>query len=131
MLSASGPSRDQTNSELIPASPAPGVRGRYLREALNVLAALAPSLEQAVQAAAQKAYVILDGTLLRTDRVVMASGSDRAYYLGKYKAHGLNVQVIADQSAGGSGPRPRCPAPGTTLAPPANAPSHRPWPRQT
>jgi DDE superfamily endonuclease len=40
--------------------------------------------------------VILDGTLLRIDRVDMASGRDRAYYSGKHKAHGLNVQVIAD-----------------------------------
>jgi hypothetical protein len=69
---------------------------RYLREALSVLAALAPSLEQAMAAAAAKAYVILDGTLLRIDRVAMASGRDRAYYSGKHKAHGLNVQVISD-----------------------------------
>jgi DDE superfamily endonuclease len=40
--------------------------------------------------------VILDGTLLRIDRVGMASGRDRAFYSGKHKAHGLNVQVIAD-----------------------------------
>src|SRR6185436_14684007 len=38
---------------------------RYLREALQVLATLAPTLEQAVQVAAAKAYVTLDGTLLR------------------------------------------------------------------
>jgi hypothetical protein len=69
---------------------------RYLREALNVLAALAPTLEQAVERATAKAYVILDGTLLRIDRVSMASGRDRAYYSGKHKAHGVNVQVIAD-----------------------------------
>jgi hypothetical protein len=69
---------------------------RYLREALNVLAALAPSLEQAMQVAAAKAYVILDGTLVRIDRVAMASKRDRPYYSGKHKAHGVNVQVIAD-----------------------------------
>ena len=69
---------------------------RYLREALQVLAALAPSLEQAMPVAAAKAYVTLDGTLLRIDRVAMASGRDRAYYSGKAKAHGVNVQVIAD-----------------------------------
>jgi hypothetical protein len=40
--------------------------------------------------------VILDGTLLRIDRVGMACGYDRAFYSGKHKAHGLNVQVIAD-----------------------------------
>jgi hypothetical protein len=69
---------------------------RYLREALSVLATLAPTLQQAMQTAAAKAYVILDGTLLRIDRVAMASGRDRAYYSGKHKAHGVNVQVIAD-----------------------------------
>lgn len=69
---------------------------RYIREALALLAAMAPSLEQAIEVAARKAFVILDGTLLRIDRVGMASGYDRAFYSGKHKAHGLNVQVIAD-----------------------------------
>ena len=40
---------------------------RYIREALDVLAALAPSLQQAMAPAARKAFVILDGTLLRID----------------------------------------------------------------
>ncbi len=40
--------------------------------------------------------MILDGTLLRIDRVGMTSGYDRAFSSGKHKAHGLNVQVIAD-----------------------------------
>jgi hypothetical protein len=39
---------------------------RYLREALEVLAALAPSLQHAMLAAAGKAFVILDGTLPRS-----------------------------------------------------------------
>jgi len=69
---------------------------RYLREGLQVLAALAPTLAQAIEVAVRKAYVILDGTLLRIDRVAMASGNDRPYYSGKHKAHGVNVQVIAD-----------------------------------
>lgn len=69
-----------------------------LREALDVLAALAPTLEQAILAAASQAYVILDGTLLRIDRVAMASGNDRIFYSGKHKARGVNVQVIADQA---------------------------------
>ncbi len=46
--------------------------------------------------ARRKAFVILDGTLLRIDRVAMASGRDRPYYSGKHKAHGVNVQVIAE-----------------------------------
>jgi hypothetical protein len=69
---------------------------RYVREALELLAALAPTLDQAIEVAKRKAFVILDGTLLRIDRVGMASGYDRAFYSGKHKAHGLNVQVIAD-----------------------------------
>jgi hypothetical protein len=40
--------------------------------------------------------VILDGSLLRIDRVAMAAGGDRPFYSGKHKVHGVNVQVIAD-----------------------------------
>ncbi|MBP2367230.1 hypothetical protein JOF36_007843 [Pseudonocardia parietis] len=69
---------------------------RYVREALALLAAMAPTLEQAIEVASRKAFVILDGSLLRIDRVGMASGRGRPYYSGKHKAHGLNVQVIAD-----------------------------------
>jgi hypothetical protein len=69
---------------------------RYIREALTLLAAMAPTLEQAIEVARGKAFVILDGTLLRIDRVGMATGRDRRFYSGKYKAHGLNVQVIGD-----------------------------------
>jgi hypothetical protein len=68
---------------------------RYIREALGLLAAMAPTLEQAIEVASRKAFVILDGTLLRIDRVGMSAGRDRAFYTGKHKAHGLNVQVIA------------------------------------
>jgi hypothetical protein len=60
---------------------------RYLCEALDVLAALAPSLQQAMLVAAAKAFVIIDGTLLPIDRVGMASGRDRPYYSGKHKCH--------------------------------------------
>src|ERR1700712_5556983 len=42
---------------------------RYIREALDVLAAMAPSLAEAIDVARRKAFVILDGTLLRIDRV--------------------------------------------------------------
>jgi hypothetical protein len=69
---------------------------RYIREALDVLAALAPTLCEAVTVAGRKAFVIVDGTLLRIDRVGMVSGRDRPYYSGKHKCHGVNVQVIAD-----------------------------------
>ena len=52
---------------------------RYPREAITLLAAMAPTLEQAIEVASRKAYVILDGTLLRIDRVGMTSGHDRVY----------------------------------------------------
>src|SRR5215212_2999487 len=39
---------------------------RYLREALDLLATMAPTLEQAMEVARGKAYVILDGSLLRS-----------------------------------------------------------------
>ncbi len=65
---------------------------RYLREAIDLLAAQAPSLEQAVYQAARLVYLILDGTLVPIDRVA----EDRPYYSGKYKRRGVNVQVLAD-----------------------------------
>lgn len=41
---------------------------RYIREALDLLAAMAPTLEQAIEVACRKAFVVPDGTLLRIDR---------------------------------------------------------------
>jgi hypothetical protein len=55
---------------------------RYIQEALDVLADRAPTLEQAIEVARRKAFVTLDGTLLRIDRVAMTSGRDRPYYSG-------------------------------------------------
>jgi hypothetical protein len=69
---------------------------RYVKEGIGLLAALAPTLRQAIEVARGKAYVILDGSVLRIDRVAMASGNDRPCYSGKHKCHGLNVQVISD-----------------------------------
>lgn len=69
---------------------------RYLCEAVDLLAAMAPTLAEAIEVARRKAYVVLDGTLLRIDRVGMTGGHDRPYYSGKHKCHGVNVQVLAD-----------------------------------
>jgi hypothetical protein len=69
---------------------------RYLREGIDVLAALAPTLDEAITVAATKAFSILDGTLLAIDRVGMAAGRDRPFYSGKHKRHGVNVQVLTD-----------------------------------
>lgn len=54
------------------------------------------TLAAAVQTAAAKAYVVLDGTLLSIDRVGMRTGANRPYYSGKHKRHGPNVQVLTD-----------------------------------
>ena len=52
---------------------------RYLRAALDLLAAMAPTLAQAIEVARGKACVILDASLLRIDRVGMTGGRDRPY----------------------------------------------------
>ena len=43
---------------------------------------MAPTLEQALAVTKGTAYVIINGSLLRIDRVAMASGGDRPYYSG-------------------------------------------------
>jgi hypothetical protein len=80
---------------------------RYVNETVDLLAARAPKLRNAVRNAkrAGHAYVILDGTLIAIDRVAR----DKPFYSGKHKKHGMNLQVIA--SPGGeilwvSGPLP-------------------------
>ncbi|MFD7219353.1 transposase family protein [Streptomyces cyaneofuscatus] len=65
---------------------------RYIREAVDILATLAPSLAEAIKAIRAKAFVILDGTLLPIDRIA----ADTPYYSGKNKRHGVNVQVLTD-----------------------------------
>lgn len=65
---------------------------RYIREAVQVLAGLAPSLAKAMTTIREKAFVILDGTLLPIDRIA----ADTPYYSGKHKRHGMNVQVLTD-----------------------------------
>lgn len=65
---------------------------RYIREAVEVLAGLAPTLHDAVHTAVRKGFMLLDGTLLPIDR----RAADRPYYSGKHRRHGMNVQVLAD-----------------------------------
>ena len=66
---------------------------RYVNETVELLAARAPKLRQAVRDAekAGHAYVIVDGTLIPVDRLA----ADRPFYSGKHKKHGMNLQVIA------------------------------------
>lgn len=65
---------------------------RYIAEAVDVLAALAPDLAAVMETAARKAFVILDGTLLPIDRIA----ANRPFCFGKHKKHGMNVQVIGN-----------------------------------
>ncbi len=65
---------------------------RYVREAVEALAALAPTLTEAMKTVRAKAFVLLDGTLLPIDRIA----ADTPYYSGKHKRHGMNVQVLTD-----------------------------------
>lgn len=65
---------------------------RCIREAVDAVAALAPSLDEAMTTIRAKAFVILDGTLLPTDRIA----ADTPYHSGKHKRHGMNVRVFTD-----------------------------------
>jgi hypothetical protein len=73
---------------------------RYLHEGIDVLAAQAPDLHDALEAgtAAGWSHVTVDGTLIRTDRCRTKNpdtGHD-LWFSGKHKAHGGNVQIIGD-----------------------------------
>ncbi|MGP9018934.1 transposase family protein [Streptomyces sp. BR1] len=65
---------------------------RYIHEAVDVLAALSLTLDEAMKTIRNKAFVMLDGTLLPIDRIA----ADTPYYSGKHKRHGMNVQVLTD-----------------------------------
>jgi hypothetical protein len=64
---------------------------RYVDEPLDVLAAWAPGLHEALVGLGEGDFVIVDGTLIPTDRIK----ADEPYYSHKHKQHGMNVQVIA------------------------------------
>ena len=55
---------------------------RYIREAVEGLSALAPSLAEAMKTIRTKAFVILDGPLLPIDRIA----ADTPYYSGNANA---------------------------------------------
>src|SRR5215207_8133741 len=65
---------------------------RYVREAVDLLAASADDLDTAMHRIRRLAYAILDGTLIPIDRVA----DQKPYYSGKHRRHGVNMQVIAD-----------------------------------
>lgn len=71
----------------------------YRDEAIDVLAARRPSLRGALLAAktAGHTHVILDGTLIHTDRVA-TPGPTRGvdlWWSGKHRHHGGNIQVVS------------------------------------
>jgi hypothetical protein len=72
---------------------------RYLHEGLDALAAAAPELTEVIGDCLQRAvgHVILDGTLVPTDRVAARTetGND-LWYSGKHHTHGGNVQILSD-----------------------------------
>lgn len=72
---------------------------RYLHEGIDVLAAQAPDLHVALADANadELTYLTLDGTLIPTDRVAeRTKKGNHAWYSGKHKRFGGNIQVIAD-----------------------------------
>ena len=80
--------------------------------------------------------MVLDGTLLRIDRVGMAGGHDRPYYSGKHKCHGVNVQVLADPVGRLIWISPTLPGARHDMgaarehgsSTPSTPPAYRPWP---
>jgi len=64
---------------------------RYVDETLEVLASWAPGLHEALVGLGEGDFVIVDGTLIPTDRIA----ADQPYYSQKHKQHGMNVQVVA------------------------------------
>ena len=95
---------------------------RYITEVVDLLAALAPTLEQAVHQASRKAFVLLDGTVLPINRIA----ADRPFYSGKHKKHGMTSKSSPTQPDVFFGPHPPCPEPCMTSAPRANTASSTP-----
>ncbi|BCB83517.1 transposase family protein [Phytohabitans suffuscus] len=73
---------------------------RYVREAVDLLAAFAPSLTAALWRLASNGHRlgILDGTVVRIDR--LSGDLDRLYYSGKHHHHGVNLQGLIDPRRG-------------------------------
>lgn len=73
---------------------------RYVREAVDLLAARAPSLTAALWRLAHNGHQlgILDGTVVRIDR--LGGDLNRLYYSGKHHHHGVNLQGLVDPRRG-------------------------------
>ncbi|WP_101790722.1 transposase family protein [Nonomuraea indica] len=66
---------------------------RHVEETVALLSARSLRLDRALRKAKRDGlhYLVLDGTLIRTDRIK----ADRPYFSGKHRVHGMNIQVIA------------------------------------
>lgn len=69
---------------------------RYVSEAVDLLAAAAPSLQAALWRLCSRGirWAVLDGTVARIDRV--GGILNRRFYSGKHKYHGVNLQGLID-----------------------------------
>jgi hypothetical protein len=74
---------------------------RYRDEVVTVLSAQAPDLHEALERVAEHgwSHVVLDGTVIRTDRCAETTVSTKgetinAWYSGKHRAPGGNVQAV-------------------------------------
>lgn len=77
-------------------SPATGYR--YLHEGIDVIAATAPDLHDQLAgcAAADLSHLVLDGTLIATDRVAVTTDTDtHQWYNGHRRRFGATIQVLA------------------------------------
>jgi len=69
---------------------------RYVCEAVELLAALAPQLGQVIADRLDAAVTILDGTIIPTMRVRWTSDHQR-WYVHRKKTYGVNLQALADE----------------------------------
>jgi DDE superfamily endonuclease len=72
---------------------------RYLHEAIDVIAEVAPDLHDVLNRARLEgwSHVTLDGTLIQIDRVnERTEEGHHLWYSGKHKTQGGNVQIVAD-----------------------------------
>lgn len=71
---------------------------RYLHEGITVLAEASPDLHEVLQRCAEQglSHVVLDGTLIDTDRLAGRTGEgNHLWYSGKHKRFGGNVQFLS------------------------------------
>lgn len=70
---------------------------RYVHEGINVLADQAPDLHDVIADASndELEHLLLDGTLIATDRVHDPERSVDRWFSGKHRHHGANIQVLS------------------------------------